>query len=69
MPSIPAVPLEFLHFQHGLKAVPFKPFITLGGPQGHDSSVEEHSHEWFAELQIPRLPRISCHAALERTAA
>jgi hypothetical protein len=26
-------------------------FITLGGPQAHDSSVEKHSHEGSAELR------------------
>jgi hypothetical protein len=30
-------------------------FVTLGGPQGHDNSVEKHFQEWSAELQIPRL--------------
>jgi hypothetical protein len=35
-------------------------FITLGGPKAHDTSVEKHFHERPAELQIPRLPRISC---------
>jgi hypothetical protein len=28
-------------------------FITSGGPQAHDSSVEKHFHEGSAELQIP----------------
>ena len=30
-------------------------FITLGGPQAHDYSVEKHFHERSAELQIPPL--------------
>jgi hypothetical protein len=45
----------------GLKAVPFNRFfITLAGPQANDSSGRKHFQEWSAELQIPRLPRISC---------
>jgi hypothetical protein len=49
----------------GLKVL----FITLSGPQAHDSSVEKHFQEWSPELQIPTLGMTEGREALPWRAA